>query len=130
MTTPPEGRSLSAILQDTFLNLQDLLRSEVQLARSEIKVELNKVKSSSVLLIAGAATTAFAVLFLLLTAVAAMALTMPIWCATLIVGSTLTLIAIVLLSIARKQIKQIYPKPARTVQSIKDNLEWAKQQVR
>lgn len=112
------------------MHLQDLLRSEVQLARSEIKVELNKVKSSSVLLIAGAATSAFAALFLLLSAVAAMALTMPLWAATLIVGSTLTLIAIVLLTRARQQIKQIYPKPARTVQSIKDNLEWAKQQVK
>ena len=88
-----KDRSLSDILQDTIRNVQEIVRSEVRLAQIEIWEEVAKAKSSTLLLGAGAVTAIFAVLFLLLTAVYALALVMPSWAAALIVGAALAVVA-------------------------------------
>ncbi len=80
-------RSFSDIFQDVVRNVQDIVRSEVRLAKTEIREEVVKTKSSTVLLGTGGVTALFAVFFLLLTIVYALALVMPSWAATLIVGA-------------------------------------------
>ena len=79
---------------------------------------------------AGAVTAIFAVLFLLLTAVYALALVMPSWAAALIVGAALAVVATLMLTTGLKRFKQIHPTPERTVETIKENVEWAKQQAK
>jgi uncharacterized membrane protein YqjE len=125
-----EDRSLSDILQATIRNLQEIVRSEVRLAKTEIREEVAKAKSSAVLLGAGAVTAIFAILFLLLMIVYALALVMPSWTAALIVGAALAVVASVMLTAGIRRFKQIHPTPERTVETIKENVEWAKQQAK
>jgi uncharacterized membrane protein YqjE len=125
-----EGRSFSEVVQDILRNVQEIVRSEVRLAKTEIGEEAAKTKSSAVWLGAGAVTTMFAILFLLLMIVYALALFMPIWTAALIVGIVLAVVASVILNAGVRRIKQIHPTPERTVETIKENVEWAKQQVK
>ena len=125
-----EDRSLSDILQDTIRNVQEIVRSEVRLAKTEIREEVAKAKSSTLLLGAGAVTAIFAVLFLLLTVVYGLALVMPSWAAALIVGAALTVVATLVLTIGLERFRQIHPTPERTVETIKENVEWAKQQAK
>ena len=128
--TAPEGRSLSDILRDAIRNVQEILRSEIHLAKTEIREEIVKVKSSTLLLVAGAVTAIFAVLFFLLAAVWAIALVIPNWAAALIVGAAMAVIATLMLTEARTQFKQIHVTPERTVETIKENVEWARQQAK
>jgi len=123
-----EDRSISDVLQDILRNVQEIVRSEVRLAKTEIREEAGKAKSSAVLLGVGAVTAMFAMLFLLLTIVHALALVMPRWTAALIVGSALAVVASVILTAGIRLVKQINPTPKRTVETIKENVEWAKQQ--
>jgi len=44
---PGEQRSLSEILQNTIRNIQEIVRSEVHLAKSEIREEFAKAKASA-----------------------------------------------------------------------------------
>jgi uncharacterized membrane protein YqjE len=126
----PGDRSISDVLQDIIRNVQEIVRSEVRLAKTEIREELDKARSSTLLLGAGAATAMFAVLFLLLTVVYALALVMPEWAAAMIVGAALAAVAIVLLVVGLKRFKQIHPTPVRTVETIKENVEWARQHTK
>ena len=125
-----EDRSLSDVLQDAIRNVQEIVRSEVRLAKTEIREEAAKTKSLAVLLGAGAVTAFFAILFLLLMIVYALALVMPIWTAALIVGAALAVVASVMLTAAIRRFKQIHPTPERTVETIKENVEWTKQQAK
>ena len=125
-----EDRSLSDILRDAIRNLQEILRSEVRLAKTEIGEEIAKAKSSTLLLGMGAVTAILAVSFLLLTAVYALTLVMPSWAAALIVGAALGVVAAILFTTGRKRFKQIHPTPERTVETMKENVEWAKQQAK
>ena len=123
-------RSVSDVLQDIIRNVQEIVRSEVRLAKTEIREEAAKTKSSGLLLGAGAVAAIFALLFLLLTIVYALALVMPNWAAALIVGAALAVVASVIFTAGLKQFKQIHPTPERTVETIKENVEWAKQQTK
>jgi uncharacterized membrane protein YqjE len=126
----PMERSFSDVLQDIVRNVQEIVRSEVRLAKTEIREEAVKAKSSVAMLGAGAVAAIFAVLFLLLTVVYALALVVPSWAAALIVGAGLAIAAGVMLMTGIKQFKQIHPRPERTVESIKENIEWAKQNTK
>ena len=120
-------RSLSDVLQDIIRNVQEIVRSEVRLAKTEIREEAAKARSSMLLLAAGAVTAIFAIVFLLLTIVYALTLVTPGWAAALIVGTVLAVVASVMLTAGVRRFKQIHPTPERTIETMKENVEWAKQ---
>jgi len=124
-THHPDVRS-----DDILRNLQDIVRSEVRLARKEIQEEAGKAKSAGLTIAAGAVTAHFALLFLLFTIVHALSLAVPSWAAALIVASALAILAALLLRAGLRRFKQIQPVPERTVETLKENVEWAKQQAK
>jgi uncharacterized membrane protein YqjE len=123
-------RSFSELLQGIIHNVQDIVRSEVRLAKTEIREEAIKAKASLLLLGAGAVTGLFAILFLLLMIVSALALIVPNWAAALIVAVALAVVAGVMLAGGVKSFQKLHPTPERTVESIKENIQWAKQQTK
>lgn len=123
-------RSFSEVLQDIVHHVQEIVRSEVRLARVEIQEEAAKTKASMTLLGAGAVAALFAVLFLLYTVADLLALVLPGWAAALIVGGVLAIAAGVTLSAGAKEFRRIHPKPERTAETIKENIEWARQQTK
>ena len=123
-------RSFSEVLQNIVRNVQEIVRSEVRLAKTEMREEAVKAKSAALFLGTGAVIAIFAILFLLLTVVYALALGMPNWAAALIVGAALAVAASVMLMAGLRQLKLIHPTPERTVGSIKENVVWAKQHTK
>jgi len=123
-------RSFSELLQGIIHNVQDIVRSEVRLAKTEIREEAIKAKASLLLLGAGAVTGLFAILFLLLMIVSALALIVPNWGAALIVAVALAFAAGVMLAGGVKSFQKLHPTPERTIESIKENIQWAKQQTK
>jgi len=123
-------RSFADLLRDIVRDLQEIIRSEVRLARTEIGEEIGKAKSAGMALAMAAVTGLFGLAFLLLAAVYALALVLPNWAAALIVGGVMALIAAVSLGTGKKRMKEIHPKPERTVETIKENVAWAKQQAK
>jgi len=119
----PGDRSLSDVWQDILGNVNEIVRSEVRLAKIRIQEEVAKAKSSALLLGAGMAAAVFATLFLLLMIVYALALIMPSWAAALIVAATLAVVASLMLTAGLRRFKQIHPLPERTIENIKENIE-------
>jgi uncharacterized membrane protein YqjE len=123
-------RSFSEVLQDIVRHTQEIVRSEVRLAKVELREEVGKTKSSVVMLGAGAVTAFFASFFLLFMIVDALSLVMPSWAAALIVAVVLAVAAAVMLSTGMKRYREIHAVPQRTVETVKENMEWAKQQTK
>jgi uncharacterized membrane protein YqjE len=121
-------RSISEVLQNIVRNVQDIVRSEVRLAKTEIIEEAGKAKTAGLLLGTGAVAAIFASFFFLLMVVYALTRVMPDWAAALTVGIVLAIVGGTLLSAGVKRFKEIHPTPERTVETIKENVEWAKQQ--
>lgn len=123
----PDGRSVADVLQDILHNLQDMVRSEIRLAKVEIREEVQRASSSAAWIAAGAIGAVSAWMFLLWTLVYALATRMPIWAATLIVAVTMAAAAAMLIVGGIRRAKRIQPIPERTLESVKENLEWMKQ---
>ena len=122
-----EERSVSGVLQDILRNLQEMVRSEVRLAKVEMRGEVRQAVSSSVWIAAGAVGAVSAWIFLLWACVYALATRMPMWSATLVVAVVVAVVAVVLIKEGIRRVKPIQPIPQRTVESVKENFEWMKQ---
>lgn len=127
--TLSDERSIFTVLQDIVGNVQDIVRLEVRLAKTEVREELAKVQSAGLLLGIGAVAAIFSVLFVLLGMVYALSRVFPDWAAALIVAIVVALVAGVALSAGIKRFKTVEAAP-RTAASLKENVTWAKQQIK
>ena len=122
-----EDRSVSDVVQDILRNLQEMVRSEIRLAKVEIRGEVNQAVSSGAWLAAGGVAAMSASIFLLWTLAYALATRMPMWAATLIVALVMVAAAAALIMNGIRRVKRVHPIPERTLESVKENLAWMKQ---
>lgn len=122
-------RSISAVLQDIVRDIQEIVRSEVRLAKTEVRAELTKTRSASLLIALGAASGIFSTLFALMAMVYALSLVIPAWLAALCVAAGIGVVAVVTTIAGLRRFKTINAAP-KTVASMKENIEWAKQQIK
>ena len=124
-----QERSIADVLQDILRNIQEIVRSEVRLAKSELGDEFTKVKASAPLLVVGAVAGLLAAFFLAWAAFYALALVLPQWGAALIVAGVLAIVGGITMSAGVKALQRVQP-PEQTIASVKENVQWAKQQIK
>src|ERR1700704_3912505 len=91
-------RSVPEVLQDIIGNVQEILRSEVQLAKAELKEEAAEAASPIMTMGVGVLLGAYAAGLLLLAAVFGLATIMAAWSAALLVGAVVAIIAVLLIN--------------------------------
>jgi uncharacterized membrane protein YqjE len=123
-------RSLADVLQDIVANIQEIVRSEVRLAKAEIREEGLKAGRAAAMLGAGALLGVYAIGFLLFTGVRALELVVAPWLAGLIVTVVVALTAAVMIQVGRKRFQLVHPTPEKTIQTVKENVEWVKDRTR
>ena len=121
-------RSMGEVLKDIITNVQEMIRSEIRLARVEMKDEMEHATAAGKLIGIGAGLALLGAAFMLVTVTLLLALFMPAWVATLIVGAVLGISGFVMLQKGRAQFK--VPRPNRTIENVKENVEWMKNQTK
>ncbi len=121
---------MGAILGELLKDLQTLVRGEIALARAEVREDLaaagKGVASLAVALIFG--LTGF--IFLMLAATYVLHLWVRMWIAAGIVGGALVLLALIFAMSGKKKLSAANLKPDQTIDSLKENQAWAKQQIK
>jgi len=82
-------RPMAEVFRDIVGNVQEMVRSEVRLARAEVKEEASRAAAAGKLLAIGGVLGLFAAGFLLVCVAQLLMLFMPAWAATLAVGLVL-----------------------------------------
>ena len=123
-------RSLADIFQSIVFDVQDIIRAEVRLAKTEIRRDVTELVTSAALVAVSAALGALGVLFLLWSAAYALALVLPLWSSVLIVGLVLVIAAAGVFVVGRRRLTSVQPLPERTLKTMKENVEWVKQSSR
>lgn len=123
-------RSISHVLQDIVENLKDIVYYQLRLAKTEIATEVIKAKIAGLLLAIGTVSGLFAVLFSLWAVVFALSRVLPDWAAALIVAGIMGLVAVMFFRAGRSRLRAIRAVPKRTVETVKEDLQWAKQQIK
>jgi len=122
-------RPISAVLHDIVGNIQDIVRSEMRMAKTELGEELGKSRSAGLLLGVGVVLSVLSVAFVLLAAVYALSLVIAGWAAALIVGAAVGLLAALCCNLGIRKFKAMRAAP-KTAESLKENVAWAKQLIR
>jgi hypothetical protein len=124
---PKTGRRpLSAIVDDIIKNVREMIRAEVRLAKAEAAAEINKLMKCSIKMAAAIVLVLYAVGFLLLGAVAGLALFVPLWQSALFIGLILAGSAALLWWIGRRSFREFRPRLEKTAETLKENLSWIK----
>jgi len=119
-------RSFSDVFQDIVGNVQNIIRSEIRLAKTEVKEETAKAARAAEIIAAGAVLGLYAIGFLLLTLARALETVTAPWLASLIVAVLVGIVSFVAINTGRTRIKQVHPTPDKTIQTVKENVEWVK----
>jgi len=119
------GELFGQLTQDTAL----LVRQEVQLAKSEMQQKISQATRDLVSLATGGAVVLLG--GLALTAALILVLAGPVglgpWLAALLVGVVLAAVGYTMLHRGLGDLKRTDPTPRRTVESIKEDIQWAKE---
>jgi uncharacterized membrane protein YqjE len=127
---PETDRSIAAVLSDIVGDLQQIIRAEVRLAKVEVREELAKARQGAAMLVMAGVVLALAVGLSLLAAVYALAIIWPPWAAALVVALGVAAIGGLLAITGLHRLKAIHPVPERTVETVRENIQWAKTRTR
>ncbi|CQR60271.1 Hypothetical [Streptomyces leeuwenhoekii] len=125
-----QDKSVSQLLSVITADLQTLFRQEVELAKAEIREEATRAGKAAGMY-GGAGFAGYMVLlFLSLAAVLGLANVMDGGWAALIVTAVWGIVAAVLYQKGRARMRTVSPKPEQTVETLKENAEWARHPTR
>ena len=122
--------SFERTVRDVIGNAQEIIRSEVQLAKAEIKEELRGVARAAAFYAAAGICALFALGFILCAGVYGLLQLVPLWLAALIVGLAMAVIGGIVFYMAKKEVRRLRFKAEQTIAAAKENVRWAKDRFR
>ena len=125
-----DERSLGDLFSDLSRETTTLVRQEVQLAKAELTQSATEAARGIGMLAAGGAVAYAGLLFLLLAIVFGLIEAgWDAWLSALVVGLVVVAIGAVLVLRARESLKPANLAPQKTVETLKEDAAWAKEQI-
>jgi hypothetical protein len=122
-------RGIGELVKDLASQTSTLVRQEIQLAQAEV-TQKGKLAGKGAGMLAGAAVFGLRALGALTAALIALLDTfMATWVAALIVMVLWLIVAFVLAKAGQKSLQQATPPAPQTVETVKEDIEWAKTQT-
>jgi len=130
MAQQRDERSLGDPFSDLSRETTTLVRQEVQLAKAELTQSATEAARGIGMLVAGGAVAYAGLLFLLLAIVYGLIEAgWDAWLSALVVGLVVVAIGAILVLRARESLKPANLAPRRTIETLKEDQEWAKDQI-
>src|SRR5215211_2281779 len=118
--------SVGGLASEVAKDLSTLVRQEIALAKAEIRAEAKTAGQAAGALGGAGFAGYFVLMFLSLAATWGLAELIPLGWAALIVAAAWAIVAGVLAAVGRSRLKRVNPKPERTIETVKEDLQWAK----
>jgi uncharacterized membrane protein YqjE len=125
-----QERSIGELFSELANETSLLIRQEIALAKVELSEKASRVGRNVAFLVLGGAIAYAALLTLLAALVIVLANVMPAWAAALVVAVLVGIVAAVLVSKGLAALKKTDLAPRQTVQTLKEDAQWAKQQMK
>jgi Putative Actinobacterial Holin-X, holin superfamily III len=125
-----QERSIGELFGQLTQDMTLLVRQEVQLARTEMSEKLSRFTSNLISVATGgfvAYLGGLALVGALILAIRDLA-NISLAVSALIVGAVLAIVGYVMLQRGLKELKRVDLAPRRTVETLKDDVQWAKEQ--
>jgi len=126
-----QERSIGELFGQLSQDMTLLVRQEIQLARTEMSDKLSRFTTNLISVAAGgfvAYLGGLALVGALILALRDLA-NISLAVSALIVGAILAIVGYVMLQRGMKELKRVDLSPRRTVETLKDDVQWAKEQT-
>lgn len=130
MTQRGDERSIGELFAELANETTTLVRQEILLAKTEMTEKATGAARDIGMIGAGGALAYAGLLALIAALIAGLGSFMPVWLSALIVGVVVIGVGYALIQRGLTAIKRISPMPQQTVQTLKEDKEWAKEQTR
>ena len=127
---PLENRPLGDLLGDLAGDMSNLVRQEIALAKVEISQKAKYVGTNVGYLVIGGAVAYAALLAIIAAIIMLLAKVVPHWGAALIVGAVVGGIGWMLIGKAMSALQQANLTPRETVETLKEDATWMKEQIK
>jgi len=124
-----EERPLGELFSDLANETSTLVRNEVALAKVELTEKATTIGKNVGSLVVGGVFANAALLAICAAAILLLDMAMPAWLAALIVGLIVGCVAWLMISKAVSALRRTELKPQETVESLKEDAQWIKDQV-
>jgi hypothetical protein len=129
MQSAPQERPLGELFKELAGETATLVRQEVQLATTELTAKATRAGKDVALIGAGGALAHAGLMILLGALVLALGTLIPLWVAALLVGVVVVGAGYALVQRGLTALKQIDPAPKHTIQTLKEDKLWVKEQL-
>jgi uncharacterized membrane protein len=125
-----QERSIGELFGQLSQDMTLLVRQEIQLARTEMSEKLSRLAANLISVAAGGFVAYLGGLALVAAVILALRdlANISLAVSALIVGAILAVIGWVMLQRGLKEMKRVDLAPRRTVETLKDDVQWAKEQ--
>lgn len=131
MADSRSDRSFGDLFGSLTSQLGQLIHKEVELARTEITANAVRTGKNASLIGVGGAVAYGGFLAIVIAAIALLATVgLPTWVSALVVGVVLVVVGYVLIQRGRSQLEARSLAPTRTIDTLKEDAEWAKDRTR
>jgi hypothetical protein len=127
---PMDNRPLGDLFSDLASDMSNLVRQEVALAKLEISQKAKHVGRNVGYLVVGGAVAYAGLLAVIAAIIMLLDRVMPAWGAALLVGVLVAGIAWLLIGKAMAALQQADLTPRETVETLKEDATWMKQQIK
>jgi uncharacterized membrane protein YqjE len=125
-----QDRSIGELFSELASETGLLIRQEIALAKVELTQKATRVGREVGYLVLGGAVAYAALLALLAAIIILLANFMPSWVAALVVAVLVGIVGAILISKALANLKKTDVAPRQTVETLKEDAQWAKQQMK
>jgi len=125
-----QDRSIGELFSELATETGTLIRKEIELAKVELSQKANRVGRNVGYLVLGGAVAYAALLALLAAIIIVLANVIPWWAAAFVVAVVVGIVAAVMISKALTALKQTELAPRQTAETLKEDVQWAKQQMK
>ncbi len=125
-----QDRSVGELFSELANETSLLIRQEIALAKVELTEKATRIGRNVGFLVLGGAVGYAALLAFLAALIILLANVMPWWVSALVVAVLVGIVAAVLISKALAELKNTRLAPRQTVETLKEDAQWAKQQMK
>lgn len=124
-----DNRSVGELVADLANETGTLIRQEITLAQTELANKAINIGTDVGFLAVGGVFGIAGISALVAAAIVGLAYFVPLWLSALIVGLVLSIVAGVMVMSALNKLKETNLKPQETINSLKEDAQWLKEQV-
>jgi xanthine/uracil permease len=130
MQGPRDDRSLGELFSELAQETSTLVRQEVTLAKTEMSQKASRAGKHAGVLAAGGALAYAGLLAILAAVIVLLDNVMPLWLSALLVGLVVAVVGYLLVRRALDALKREDFAPRETIETLKEDQQWAKEQTR